>query len=271
MPELPEVETVRRGLESHLAGRILERVDVIRGDLRYPIPDLGAALRGQRVLSIERRAKYLLFFFNGVLLSWHLGMTGHFHVLSRDVPAAAHEHVRFLFDDGKTLRYRDPRRFGYAGLLPLQGWRQHPWFRDMGPEPLGDEFTPEYLAHCCGKRRISIKQILMDARVVVGIGNIYACESLFRAHIHPVRAANRISDSRLQQLVREIRQVLMEAINAGGSSISDFVCADGKPGYFAHSFRVYGRAGKVCLDCGGEIRRIVQAGRGTFFCPACQR
>ncbi len=271
MPELPEVETVRRGLESHLVGRMIECVGVTRGDLRYPLPDLDATLRGQRLLGIERRAKYLLFFFNEVLLSWHLGMTGHFHVLPGDVATAAHEHVCFLFDDGKTLRYRDPRRFGYAGLLPLQGWRQHSWFRDMGPEPLGDEFTPEYLAHCCGKRRASIKQIIMDARVVVGIGNIYACESLFRARIHPARAANRISDSRLQQLVRAIRQVLTEAVNAGGSSISDFVCVDGKPGYFAHSFRVYGRAGKVCPDCGGGIQRISQAGRGTFFCPGCQR
>jgi len=270
LPELPEVEVVRCGLKPYLTGKTVERVDVARSDLRYPVPDLGAALYGQRILRIERRAKYLLFFFDDVLLVWHLGMTGQFHVLPRDIPAAIHEHVYFLFSDGTSLRYRDSRRFGYAGLLPLNGWQQHPWFRNLGPEPFGEGFTDEYLIRCCKTRRVPVKQMLMNAHVVVGIGNIYASEILFRARIHPARAANRISRMRLHRLFLAVRQVLREAIDAGGSSISDFVRVDGKPGYFAHNFRVYGQAGQACPDCGRHIRRIVQAGRSTFYCTGCQ-
>ena len=270
MPELPEVEVVRRGLESYLVGKKIAHITVHRCDLRYPVPDLDAALRGCKLRGIERRAKYLLFFFENTLLVWHLGMTGQFHVLPQDIPAAPHEHVCLLFSDGTSLRYRDSRRFGYAGLLPLDGWQQHPWFRYLGLEPLDGEFTVEYLMHCCKMRKASVKQILMNAHVVVGIGNIYACEVLFRARIHPARAANRISHARLQKLFQAIRQVLGEAIDAGGSSISDFVRVDGKPGYFAHDFRVYGRDGEVCPDCGRRIRRMVQSGRSTFYCPGCQ-
>jgi len=271
LPELPEVEVVRCGLESYLIGKMVECVEVHRSDLRYPIPDLNTALRGHKLCQVKRRSKYLLFFFEDTLLVWHLGMTGQFHVLPRDIPAAAHEHVRFLFSDGTSLHYRDSRRFGYAGLLPPNGWQQHPWFRDLGPEPLGEKFTEEYLIHCCRMRKAPIKQMLMNAHVVAGIGNIYACESLFRAHIHPARAANRISRMRLQQLFQTVRKVLKEAIDAGGSSISDFVHVDGKPGYFAYHFRVYGREGEACPDCGKHIRRIVQSGRSTFYCPCCQR
>jgi len=271
LPELPEVEVIRRGLKSHLIGKKIKRVEVHRPDLRYPIPDLSLILHGQTLRRIERRAKYLMFLFDGSLLAWHLGMTGQFHILPQGIPAATHEHVCFLFSDGASLRYRDSRRFGYAGLLPLDGWQQHPWFRNLGPEPLGEEFTDEYLIHCCKGRKGSVKQVLMDAHVVAGIGNIYACESLFRARIHPARAANRISHMRLQRLFQVVRQTLREAIDAGGSTISDFVHADGKPGYFAHDFRVYGRKGKVCTDCGKRIRRIVQFGRSSFYCPGCQR
>lgn len=271
LPELPEVEVVRCGLESYLIGKMVECVEVHRSDLRYPIPDLNTALRGHKLCRVKRRSKYLLFFFEDTLLVWHLGMTGQFHVLPRDIPATAHEHVCFLFSDGTSLRYRDSRRFGYAGLLPPDGWEQHPWFRDLGPEPLGEKFTEEYLIHCCKMRKAPIKQMLMNAHVVAGIGNIYACESLFRAHIHPARAANRISRMRLQQLFQTVRKVLREAIDAGGSSISDFVHVDGKPGYFAHTFKVYGREGEACPDCGKHIRRIVQSGRSTFYCPCCQR
>lgn len=289
-PELPEVEVIRCGLEPHLIGRMINHVEVLRPDLRYPLPDLNVALRGYRLCRIKRRAKYLLFFFDGALLVWHLGMTGQFHILppanpeppgrilksdlpvkGRAAPLAAHEHVRFFFSGGYTLCYRDARRFGYAGLLPLHNWQQHPWFGNLGPEPLGDEFTAEYLVHCCRKRRSPVKAILMNASIVAGIGNIYACESLFRARIHPARATGRISDIRLQRLFLMIRQVLKEAIDAGGSSVSDFVQVDGNPGYFAHRFNVYGRAGKSCMRCGKAVARMVQSGRSTFYFPQCQR
>lgn len=271
MPELPEVEVVRCGLESRLIGRMVDHIEIFRPDLRYPLPDLNEALHGCKLHRIKRRAKYLLFFFDDVLLVWHLGMSGQFHILPRNIPPVAHEHVRFFFGDGVSLRYRDPRRFGYAGLLPLNGWQQHPWFKHLGPEPLGGEFTAEYLTGCCKKRKSPVKQVLMDASIVAGIGNIYACEVLFRARIHPARAAMRISNIRLQRLFLMIHQVLREAIDAGGSSISDFVHVNGKPGYFAYDFNVYGRAGKPCTQCGKAIVRTVQSGRGTFYCPQCQR
>jgi len=271
LPELPEVEVVRRGLEPYLTGKTVEHIEVLRPDLRYPIPDLNTALHGHKLRRIERRAKYLLFFFNDVLLVWHLGMTGQFHVLPQNVPPAIHEHVRFLFSGGASLRYRDSRRFGYAGLLPPDEWQQHPWFRDLGPEPLADGFSNKYFTRCCREKKSPIKSTLMNARIVVGIGNIYACEALFRARIHPARLSNRISDIRLQRLHRAIRQVLKEAIEAGGSSINDFVHVDGEPGYFAHDFKTYGRAGEACQQCGKPIRRIVQSGRSSFYCPDCQR
>lgn len=270
MPELPEVEVVRCGLESHLIGKTVEHIEVRRPDLRYPIPDLDTALRGHQLHRIERRAKYLLFFFDNVLLVWHLGMTGQFHVLPQNVPIVVHEHVRFFFNGDASLHYRDSRRFGYVGLLPINGWQQHPWFKNLGPEPLGEEFTEKYLIRRCKMRKSSIKPLLMNAHIVVGVGNIYACEALFRARIHPTRPANRISQIRLRKLFHAVHQVLEEAIEAGGSSISDFVQVDGKPGYFAHTFKVYGRAGEACPDCGKDIRRIVQSGRSTFYCPGCQ-
>ncbi|MDQ6960643.1 MAG: bifunctional DNA-formamidopyrimidine glycosylase/DNA-(apurinic or apyrimidinic site) lyase [Mariprofundaceae bacterium] len=271
MPELPEVEVIRRGLESRLTGRMINHVEILRPDLRYPLPDLNMVLSGHKLRRIERRAKYLLFFFDHVLLVWHLGMTGQFHILPQDIPTGAHEHVRIFFNDDHTLRYRDSRRFGYAGLLSLKGWQQHPWFKHLGPEPLGDGFTTEYFAHCCEKRKSPVKPILMNAAIVAGIGNIYACEALFHARIHPARGANRISKIRLQRLFLMIRQILREAIDAGGSSINDFVQVDGKPGYFAYHFRVYGRAGKPCMRCGKAIARMIQSGRATFYCPQCQR
>ena len=270
MPELPEVEVLRRGLESHLTGCEIKRVRTARYDLRYPLPDLDAVLSGCIFRRIGRRGRYLLFFFDHVLLVWHLGMTGQFHILAQEAPAGVHEHVSFTLSGGTSLRYRDARRFGYAALLPEAGWQQHHWFRNMGPEPFADAFNADYLISCCWRRRASIKQVLMDARVVAGIGNIYASEALHRAGIHPARAAKRISGERLHRLVDSLRQVLSEAIAAGGSTISDFVRADGRPGYFAHAFQVYGRRGKPCLRCGTAIRRIVQSGRSTFYCPACQ-
>jgi len=270
MPELPEVEVVRRGLAPLLAGRRVQAVHYRVPALRYPLPAL-EELTGKLCMQIRRRAKYLLLEFeDDLLLAWHLGMSGQFHVLDCDAPAAGHEHVRLDFDDGSSLRYRDARRFGYAGLMSAENWQQHDWFRQLGPEPLSDAFDGGYLYRCCRGRRAPVKQVLMDARVVAGIGNIYAAEALFRAGIHPARSANRISRARMAVLVAQVRAVLGEAIEAGGSTISAFVRVDGRPGYFAFSFAVYGREGCACRRCGHVIRRIVQAGRGTFYCPGCQ-
>ncbi len=235
MPELPEVEVVRRGLQGPLAGLGLRRVERLRADLRYPLPDMDGALAGRRLAAVRRRAKYL------------------------------------LFEGGVGRRYRDARRFGYAGILSARGWTEHPWFAGLGPEPLEPGFSPATLERAFATRRAPVKQALMDARVVVGVGNIYACEALFRARIHPARPACRISRARIGRLHAAVVAVLSEAIEAGGSSISDFLRADGRPGYFAHAFRVYGRAGAPCVDCGRPIRRIVQGGRSTFYCPHCQR
>jgi len=272
MPELPEVETIRAGLEPVLCGRKITDVICHRANLRYALPDL-SALVGQTVACVRRRAKYLLLDLenSNQTLIWHLGMTGQFHVLPRDAKAGAHEHVYFELNDGQSLRYRDVRRFGYAGLLPTEALKTHAWFRNLGPEPLSDAFHAGLLASTCAGRKAPIKNIIMDAAVVVGVGNIYASESLFRAGIHPARAAGRISGLRLGVLVETIKAVLAEAIAAGGSTISDFVHTDGKPGYFAHQFQVYGRAGKPCLHCEQPIKRMVQAGRSTFYCSGCQR
>lgn len=276
MPELPEVETIRRGLEPLLRGRTIESVVCHRNGLRYPFPDL-ASLIGKTVRQVHRRSKYLLFEFEAMVavdsepvLVWHLGMTGQFHVLPQAVQAGAHEHVCFHLSDGQSLRYRDARRFGYAGLLGANSWQEHAWFAKLGPEPLSDTFHVKHLAGTCAGRKAPIKTIIMDACNVVGVGNIYAAESLFRAGIHPTRPAGRISIARLAVLVRVIRQVLQEAIAAGGSTIRDFVDAEGKPGYFAHQFQVYGRQGEPCFQCQKSIKRITQAGRSSFYCPGCQ-
>lgn len=271
MPELPEVEVTRRGLAPRLQGRRLEDWRFSTLHLRHPYPELDA-IRGVALQRLERRAKYLLFMFdNGWVLSWHLGMSGHFHLGKLNDPSLRHEHVRLNWSGGISVRYCDPRRFGYLALFPPGEWRRHPWFAQLGPEPLETRFSVAYLQDRCAARKSAIKQVLMDARVVVGVGNIYACESLFRAGIHPARAARRIAGRRIARLHGAIRDVLREAIAVGGSSIRDFLHIDGSSGYFAHRFAVYGRAGAPCHRCGHLVRRIVQQGRGTFYCPACQR
>ncbi len=276
MPELPEVETIRAGLEPLIVGREIKHVICHRANLRYPLPNL-AALVGQSVTGMRRRSKYLLFDLaserleTSQTLVWHLGMTGQFHVLPHHAKTGTHEHVHVELSDGQSLRYRDARRFGYAGLLPSTQLESHAWFSKLGPEPLSDAFNGEHLTALCAGRKAPIKNLIMDASIVVGVGNIYASESLFRAGIHPARAAGRISSARLALLVETIKAVLAEAIEAGGSTISDFVHADGKPGYFAHQFQVYGRAGKKCLHCERTIKRITQAGRSSFLCSFCQR
>jgi len=273
MPELPEVEVVCRGLSPLLVGQRVSSVELLRDALRFPLPDaMVCDLPGLVFSSISRRSKYLLFCFDrGPILVWHLGMTGQFHFLDQGSPLGAHEHVRINLENGKMLCYRDARRFGYAGLLSPEALEEHPWFNRLGPEPLVDSFSAEYLIGHCKGRRVAIKPLLMNAQVVVGVGNIYASEALFRSGVHPSRASGKISRARMERLVESVRTVLSEAIDAGGSSISDFVKVDGKPGYFAHQFQVYGREGRDCYRCGKKIRRIVQSGRSTFYCLGCQR
>ena len=270
MPELPEVETVRSGLEPLLVNRKISAVRCFRSGLRYPFPDF-SGLAGKQIKAVSRRSKYLLFeLSNGQTLVWHLGMTGQFHVLSVQAIRAKHEHVCIDLGDGQSLRYRDARRFGYAGLLDSSEIPGHPWFSSLGPEPLSEAFSADHLATVCQGRKAPIKTIIMDASNVVGVGNIYAAESLFRSGIHPARAAGKVSKKRLVQLSLAIKEILTEAIAAGGSTISDFVKADGKPGYFAHSFQVYGREGESCFRCAKVIKCITQSGRSSFYCPGCQ-
>jgi len=271
MPELPEVETVVNGLKPQIEGQILLSNSTSGKNLRYPLPDFSTC-HGAALKNIERRAKYLLFHFdNGQTLMWHLGMTGQFHVLPSSAPAAKHEHVTLTFEHDLTLRYRDTRRFGYVGLCKTSELESHKWIQKLGIEPLLNDFDEKYLKNSLKSRKTSIKQAMMDNTVVVGVGNIYASESLFRAQINPTEVANSLKPKQYQALVLHIKTVLEEAIEAGGSTISDFVKADGKPGYFAHSFNVYGRADKPCLTCSKPIQKIVQGGRATFFCPKCQK
>ena len=271
MPELPEVETIRAGLEPLLSGREITAVTCHRQQLRYPLPDL-TRLIGGTFKAVGRRSKYLLFYLDkGSTLSWHLGMTGQFHILPGEHEKGAHEHVRIDLNDGQSLRYRDPRRFGYAGLHKSRELELHPWFSRLGPEPLESLFDGDYLYAVSRGRKAPIKTFIMNASIVVGVGNIYASESLFRAGIHPAKVVGTTSKKRLALLTDSIREVLQEAVVAGGSTISDFVRADGSLGYFAHSFRVYGREGSPCFQCGRKIKRLVQGGRSSFYCSGCQR
>ncbi|MDF1735705.1 MAG: bifunctional DNA-formamidopyrimidine glycosylase/DNA-(apurinic or apyrimidinic site) lyase [Minwuia sp.] len=276
MPELPEVETVRRGLDRRLTGRRLTHVAVNRPDLRFPLPpDLGARLSGRRVEAMRRRAKYLLFDLDsGETLIGHLGMSGRMHIHdARPNSQQPHEHIVFEVEDGTVVIFQDHRRFGYFDLCPTAELDDHRFFRDLGPEPLGDGFTPASLSAAIATKRTPIKSALLDQRVVAGLGNIYVCEALFRAGISPTRLAMTVPGRRAARLVPEIRDVLTEAIAAGGSTLRDYVQASGELGYFQHDFRAYGQEGEPCRKpkCRGTIARIVQSGRSTFHCPACQR
>ena len=286
MPELPEVETVRRGLAPHFEGARLTRVDQRRPDLRFALPErVAARLTGATILSLDRRAKYLLASLDtGETWVTHLGMTGRFTVeagalerpgrFHNQIGAAdKHTHLVFETDRGARIGFNDARRFGYMDLLPTGGLGAHPWFAGLGPEPLGPDFGPATLAAGFAGRRQSVKVTLLDQRVVAGLGNIYVCEALFRAGLSPLRAAGEIRPAELKRLAAAVVKVLQEAVEAGGSTLRDFRQTDGDLGYFQHAFRVYGREGEPCVKpaCQGVVQRIVQAGRSTFFCPSCQR
>jgi formamidopyrimidine-DNA glycosylase len=271
MPELPEVETIRRALALRLTGRRLVGVDQRRPDLRFPLPDrLPARLEGRKVQRVGRRAKYLLLDLDEAeTLLLHLGMSG--RLVFDGPPAGPHEHLTFHFDDGATLRFVDPRRFGSLDLAPTGALAGHPRLRDLGLEPLAASFGPAALGGALGGRRSALKVALMDQRLVVGVGNIYASEALFRARLAPARTAGYLGPRQLGRLAAAIKAVLEEAIGAGGSSLRDYVQADGELGFFQDRFAVYGRDGQPCPRCGRLIVRIVLGQRATYFCQRCQR
>jgi formamidopyrimidine-DNA glycosylase len=280
VPELPEVETVVRGLRPHLEGRRLVRVLQRRPDLRFPLPkDFAARLQGRRVLGIDRRAKYILVRLDGEeTLLCHLGMSGRM-VLARanGEPLETHDHVVFETETGDVIRFNDARRFGIMDLVASDALASHKLLRDLGPEPLGNRFDGSSLATSLKGRRTPIKAALLDQKVVAGLGNIYVCEALFYAGLSPRRQAYTVQGGRAERLAWAVRDVLMRAIDAGGSSLRDFVRADGELGYFQHHWAVYDREGEACPDCDcdletrGGIRRLVQSGRSTFYCATRQR
>jgi formamidopyrimidine-DNA glycosylase len=271
MPELPEVETTRRGIEPWLVGRRIERLVVREWRLRWRVPrTLPARVAGAAIRSVGRRATNLLVATDAGTLLWHLGMAGSLRILDADSPPLAHDHVDLVLDSGRCLRFNDPRRFGC--LLHVAGDpASHRLLARLAPEPLSDAFRAEGLWRKARGRRASIKSLLMDSRVVVGVGNIYASEALFRAGIRPGLAAGRVSRARMEALVAAIREVLGEAITVGGTTLRDYVNPQGMPGYFAQRLFVYERAGKPCRRCGTAIRQFTQGQRSTYWCPRCQR
>lgn len=276
MPELPEVETVRRGLAPVLEGAVIARACAYRPDLRFPLPpDLARQLTGRQIISVERRAKYLLIRLSGdmILLS-HLGMSGRYRIFdAAPPPLEKHDHVELVTEAGVTVRYNDPRRFGFIDLFAADDLATHKLLAGIGPEPLSNAFDGAALAAGLGERHTAIKVALLDQRVVAGVGNIYASEALYRAGISPKRMARTVKGMRADKLAQAVRDVLNEAIAAGGSSLRDHRQTSGELGYFQHRFKVYGRGGESCLGehCENTIRQIVQGGRSTFYCTKCQR
>lgn len=271
MPELPEVETTRRGIEPLVKGKRILKVRVHNPSLRWPVPvSLSDILSGQRVVNVDRRSKYLLLQMDQGTLIVHLGMTGHLRMLTAAAERRKHDHVEICFEDGSCLCYNDARRFG-AIFWTTDDPLQHARLRSLGPEPLGDDFNPDYLYSRSRDRRVAVKPFLMDAGVVVGVGNIYASEALFRAGIDPRRPAGKVSRRSFGQLVAAVKEVLTEAIAAGGTTIRDFTDSEGRPGYFRQELRVYGRSEQPCVSCREPIRQVQLGQRSTYFCPKCQK
>jgi formamidopyrimidine-DNA glycosylase len=269
MRELPEVETSRRGIEPWIVGTVIDRVVVRNRSLRWPVPrGIERKLAGVSIDSVERRAKYLLINTSNGTAIMHLGMTGSVFIVDHDAPAGVHDHIDIQLDSGRMLRFRDPRRFGsfFWSRAPLA----HPLLAKLGPEPLEDEFSGDYLWQKSRGRKVSVKQFIMNAQVVVGVGNIYASESLFLAGINPKRAAGRIARHRYQGLADAIRDILARAIKAGGTTLRDFYGGDGEPGYFKQQLEVYDRDGEHCRYCNTVITSIVQGQRSTYYCKSCQ-
>jgi len=270
MPELPEVETTRRGVEPHCRERVIQRIIVREPRLRWPVADeLVSLFPGQVIQGIERRAKYLLFHTAAGSMLVHLGMSGSLRIVSPDAPPGRHDHIDVLLDSGVCLRYHDPRRFGCFLWIPPD--MQHPLLSGLGPEPLSAEFDGLFLYERSRGRKAPIKNFIMDAKVVVGVGNIYANEALFLSGIRPDRAAGRISQARYDRLASVIKQVLTSSIEQGGTTLRDFVGGDGKPGYFAQQLLVYGRSGQLCRCCRTPLRELRLGQRSSVYCVTCQR
>lgn len=271
MPELPEVETTRRGIEPHLVGNRIQQLVIRQHQLRWPVPkQLGTHLRNKRITAVRRRAKYLLVTTESGTLIIHLGMSGSLRMVDAAAVAGPHDHVDLVISTGKCLRYTDPRRFG-AWLWTRTEPAGHPLLKHLGPEPLGDAFDGQYLFRQSRGRRLAVKAMLMDSRIVAGVGNIYANEALFRAGIHPGRRAGRISEQRYRALAEAVREVLIHAIRQGGTTLRDFVGGEGKPGYFQLALQVYAQTGQPCRTCATPIRAMRTGQRSTFYCPRCQR
>ena len=281
MPELPEVETVRRGLLPVMEGQVIEQAQVNRPDLRFPLPDrMAARLTGQTVLSLRRRSKYLLADLSSEeTLLIHLGMSGRMLISGATLgefhhshPAPQkHDHVILTMSNGTKITFNDARRFGAMDLMPTAHWQSHKLLTGLGPEPLSNAFSESYLTQRLQNRQTPIKAALLDQSLIAGLGNIYVCEVLHRAEIAPTRLAKAITAAEIARLVAIIRDVLAEAIDAGGSSLRDYRQTDGELGYFQHTFRVYDRAGQSCHTCQTPIIRLVQSNRSSFYCPTCQR
>ncbi|PWR00451.1 bifunctional DNA-formamidopyrimidine glycosylase/DNA-(apurinic or apyrimidinic site) lyase [Leucothrix pacifica] len=270
MPELPEVETTCRGIAPHTEGQVVRDVVVRQAQLRWPVPDDLQDLVGQTVNTVSRRAKYVLLEADTGTVMLHLGMSGSLRIVEAGLAPEKHDHVDLVLASGKSIRLHDPRRFG-AVLWTQQPIAQHKLIQHLGPEPLTDAFNAEYLHASAQKRSVAVKQFIMDAQVVVGVGNIYASESLFMAGISPKRAANKVSKARYVQLTESIKQVLARAIAQGGTTLRDFVQAEGKPGYFQQQLNVYGRTNEPCRLCAAPIKQIKQGQRSTFYCSNCQK
>lgn len=271
MPELPEVETTRRGIRGHIEGQQVRNVTVRQRSLRWPVPaSIGKRLHDQTLHQVQRRGKYLLLTLDRGTLILHLGMSGNLRILPCDTPAEKHDHLDICFDNDKMLRLHDPRRFG-AALWTSDPVEEHELLIRLGPEPLDQAFTGTHLYKLSRKRRSAVKNFIMDSHIVVGVGNIYASESLYLAGIHPARAAGKISKERYELLANAIKSVLKKAIKEGGTTLKDFVREDGRPGYFAQSLNVYGRAGLPCPACGSPIKSSTIGQRSSYYCPQCQR
>ncbi len=271
MPELPEVETTRAGIAPTLLGHRVREVILRRRRLRWPITrGFEAAIRGHTVRSVERRAKYILIGFDTGTAILHLGMSGSLRVLDAKAPLLTHDHWDIVLDSGRALRFHDPRRFGSL-LFTREDPAAHPLLARLAPEPLGAAFDADYLYRASRRRKLAVKLFIMNAHIVVGVGNIYASESLFRAGIPPRRAAGRLTRAQVSRLVAAIKEVLSEAVRIGGTTLRDYVNADGAPGYFSQKLFVYERGGEPCRRCGSLVRHAVQGQRSTYWCPTCQK
>lgn len=270
MPELPEVETVLRGLIAWLQNNRIEQVVIRQGLLRWPVPaNLNIHVKNQRIIGVYRRAKYLLIQLQNGTIIIHLGMSGSLKIVQEKVAPGKHDHVDIILSSGQIIRYNDPRRFG--AILWTEDSTNHPLLQSLGPEPLDSRFNAKYFHSISLRRKVAIKQLIMNGKIVTGIGNIYAAEALFQAKIHPLTPANTLTETQCAQLVQAIKQVLQAAIAQGGTTLKDFINTEGKPGYFSQQLQVYGRKGLPCRICQSRLQSLRLGQRSTVFCPCCQR